>query len=228
MAFPFEATDAIESENSINFFSSRYRSGYRLKRGLDICGALGALLLFGPLLLLLMAMVKLLDGGDVFYGHKRVGRFGREFHCLKFRTMVPDGDAVLNRYFAANPAARKEWQETRKLQKDPRVTAVGAVLRKLSLDEMPQLFNILIGDMSIVGPRPVVREELAYYGAHAPVYLLSTPGLTGLWQISGRNDVSYDARVAFDRQYVENWSFGFDLKIIAKTVPAVWCSKGSY
>ena len=228
MAFPFEAIEAIETVNSINSFSSRYRSGYRLKRSLDICSALGALLLFSPLFLLLMAMVKLLDGGDVFYGHKRVGRFGREFHCLKFRTMVPDGDAVLNRYLAANPAARKKWQETRKLQKDPRVTAVGAVLRKLSLDEMPQLFNILIGDMSIVGPRPVVREELAYYGPHAPVYLLSTPGLTGLWQISGRNDVSYDARVAFDRQYVENWSFGFDLKIIAKTVPAVWCSKGSY
>ena len=113
MAFPFEASDAIESENSIDSFSSRYQSGYRLKRSLDICGALGALLLFGPLFLLLMAMVKLLDGGDVFYGHKRVGRFGREFHCLKFRTMVPDGDAVLNRYLAANSAARKECRRRR-------------------------------------------------------------------------------------------------------------------
>ncbi|WP_158874321.1 sugar transferase [Antarcticirhabdus aurantiaca] len=203
-------------------------SVYAAKRWMDVAGALLGLIILSPLFLLVALVIKVTDGGSIFYGHKRVGRGGRDFACLKFRTMVQDGDAVLQRYLAENPEAEAEWLATRKLQNDPRVTSIGSVLRKLSLDELPQLINILRGEMSIVGPRPVVRAELDYYGSNAPVYLSTRPGLTGLWQVSGRNDVSYDARVAFDRQYVENWSLGSDIMIILKTVPAVCLSRGSY
>jgi len=199
-----------------------------IKRGFDIFGALCAIVVLSPLLVLIALLVKLSDGGPIFYGHPRVGRGGRVFRCLKFRTMREDGDAVLAAYLRANPDARMEWETTRKLKNDPRVTPVGVVLRKLSLDELPQIFNILAGEMSIVGPRPVVKEELEKYGSAAVFYLKSRPGLTGLWQVSGRNDVSYDARVDFDRRYVENWSLVQDIRIIVKTVPAVCLSRGSY
>ncbi|MGB3417561.1 MAG: sugar transferase [Mesorhizobium sp.] len=202
--------------------------GGTFKRFFDITAALAGLTVISPLFLMLILLVKFSDGGKVFYGHRRIGRSGRVFHCLKFRTMVEDGDAVLAAYLARNPQEREEWLATRKLQNDPRVTRVGAVLRKLSLDELPQIFNILRGEMSFVGPRPVVRDELKMYGTSASFYLKSRPGLTGLWQVSGRNDVSYQARVAFDRHYVENWSFVFDLKILIRTVPAVFSSRGSY
>lgn len=202
--------------------------GGLVKRGFDILAASTGLVLLSPLFVLLALLVKLSDGGSVFYGHRRIGRGGRVFRCLKFRTMVPNGDEVLAAHFAANPESRAEWQATRKLKNDPRVTRVGQVLRKLSLDELPQIINILQGDMSIVGPRPVVKDELDIYGSCAVFYLKSRPGLTGLWQISGRNDVSYDSRVALDRHYVENWSFSADLLIIVKTIPAVCSSRGSY
>lgn len=199
-----------------------YKTGFRHNR------LAGGLILLSPLLIMLAALVKASDGGSIVYGHRRIGRDGTVFRCLKFRTMVVNGDQALADHLARNPHLRAEWEATRKLQDDPRVTRVGAVLRKLSLDELPQLFNILRGDMSIVGPRPVVKDELELYGSAADYYLQTRPGLTGLWQVSGRNDVSYNARVAFDRHYVENWSFAFDLKIIAKTVPAVLSSRGSY
>jgi exopolysaccharide production protein ExoY len=202
--------------------------GGLMKRSFDIVGSLAGLMLLSPLFLMVALLVKLSDGGSIFYGHKRIGRGGRIFSCLKFRTMVPDGERVLNAYLAANPDAQAEWLATRKLKNDPRVTRVGQVLRKLSLDELPQILNILQGDMSLVGPRPVVRDELEIYGSAAVYYLKSRPGLTGLWQVSGRNDVSYDTRVAFDRHYVENWSLFEDIRIIFKTVPAVWMSRGSY
>jgi len=202
--------------------------GGAIKRGFDVVGAVAGIILLSPLFVMLAMLVKFSDGGRVFYGHRRIGRNGHVFYCLKFRTMVENGDQVLADHFAKNPQSRDEWLATRKLQNDPRVTRVGAVLRKLSLDELPQIFNILRGDMSIVGPRPVVKDELELYGSAADFYLKSRPGLTGLWQVSGRNDVSYNARVAFDRQYVENWSFGSDLKIIIRTVPAVFSSRGSY
>lgn len=203
-------------------------TGGTLKRFFDIVGALVGLVLLGPLFLMIALLIKFTDGGSIFYGHSRVGHNGNEFSCLKFRTMVEDGERVLTDYLGRNPEMRQEWEETRKLKNDPRVTRVGAVLRKLSLDELPQLINIMRGDMSIVGPRPVVDEELSYYGRAAQFYLRSRPGLTGLWQISGRNDVSYDSRVAFDRHYVENWSFGQDVWIIVRTVPAVCAQRGSY
>lgn len=198
------------------------------KRGFDIVGALAAIALFSPLFLMLALLVKFSDGGRVFYGHPRIGRSGTVFRCLKFRTMVENGDAVLATHLANNPQDQLEWDATRKLQNDPRVTRIGAILRKLSLDELPQIFNILRGEMSFVGPRPVVSDELKLYGLAADYYLKSRPGLTGLWQVSGRNDVSYGTRVAFDRHYVENWSFAFDLKILLMTVPAVISSRGSY
>lgn len=202
--------------------------GGALKRAFDIVGAAAGLMLLSPLFLMIAVLVKCSDGGSVFYGHRRVGRNGDFFHCLKFRTMVPNGDQVLSAYLSRNPEARAEWKASRKLQNDPRVTKVGAVLRKLSLDELPQILNILRGEMSIVGPRPVVMDELEMYGGSADYYLKSRPGLTGLWQVSGRNDVSYETRVAFDRHYVENWSMASDVRIILKTIPAVCLSRGSY
>ncbi|WEX75466.1 sugar transferase [Sinorhizobium numidicum] len=198
------------------------------KRSFDVLAASLALVLFSPLFLLIMALVRFSDGGSVFYGHRRIGHNGQAFKCLKFRTMMENGDRVLQEYFKANPAAYEEWRATRKLQHDPRVTAIGSVLRKLSLDELPQLLNIIRGEMSIVGPRPVVEDELELYDQAAVYYLRSRPGLTGLWQISGRNDVSYAARVAFDTQYVQNWSLLADLVIVARTIPAVCFSRGSY
>jgi exopolysaccharide production protein ExoY len=198
------------------------------KRGFDVFSAAVAILLLSPLFGMLALLVKMSDGGSVFYAHRRVGRNGNVFHCLKFRTMVENGDEVLAAYFAENPDKRDEWLRTRKLQTDPRVTRIGQVLRKLSLDELPQVFNILIGHMSVVGPRPVVKDELELYGPAADCYLRTRPGLTGLWQVSGRNDVSYRTRIAFDQHYVENWSFFADIKIIVLTVPAILAARGSY
>ncbi|MGF0538942.1 sugar transferase [Agrobacterium sp. ES01] len=198
------------------------------KRTFDITAALSALIIFSPIFLLIMALVKFSDGGSMFYGHRRVGHNGRSFKCLKFRTMVPNGDEVLRQHIQSDPKAAEEWRATRKLKDDPRVTTVGSVLRKLSLDELPQLINIIRGDMSVVGPRPVVDDELGLYETAAIFYLQTRPGLTGLWQISGRNDVSYETRIAFDTHYVENWSFVRDIVIIAKTIPAVCQSRGSY
>jgi len=200
-----------------------------IKRGMDVAGALCGLVILAPLLVLISLLVRFSNGGGpVFYGHRRIGCGGRSFACYKFRTMAVDGDTLLKAHLQANPAARIEWEATRKLKDDPRVTPVGVVLRKLSLDELPQLYNILVGDMSIVGPRPVVKDELKIYGTSASYYLRSRPGLTGLWQVSGRNDVSYERRVAFDRHYVENWSVMRDMVIIVRTVPAVCLSRGSY
>jgi exopolysaccharide production protein ExoY len=218
-SLPFDASEEMQLA---------FPTGGLVKRTFDVTAALAALIVFSPLFLMIMALVKFSDGGSVFYGHKRVGHNGRYFKCLKFRTMVPNGDEVLRKYLHNNPEAAEEWQATRKLKDDPRVTAVGTVLRKLSLDELPQLLNIIRGDMSVVGPRPVVDEELTLYDSFAVYYLHTRPGLTGLWQISGRNDVSYESRIAFDTHYVQNWSLMTDMSIILKTIPAVCLSRGSY
>lgn len=223
--------DSAKTSGLVSFRHPRSAAqpiGGWLKRGTDIAGALFGLVLLSPLFLMLAALVKFSDGGRIFYGHKRIGYDGREFFCLKFRTMVENSDQALTDYLAARPEARCEWDTTRKLKFDPRVSRVGHVLRRLSLDELPQLINILRGEMSIVGPRPVTRDELEKYGATAAFYLKTRPGLTGLWQISGRNDVSYDIRVKLDRHYAENWNLSRDLEIIAKTIPAVYMAKGSY
>ncbi|THF47184.1 sugar transferase [Allorhizobium terrae] len=222
---------ATRSANSPFFNAATSASqpiGGAAKRSLDIFIACIALVVFSPLFLMIAAMVKFTDGGSVFYGHRRIGHNGQEFRCMKFRTMVQNGEKVLQDYLRNNPEAYEEWRTTRKLQNDPRVTAVGSVLRKLSLDELPQLLNIIKGEMSIVGPRPVVEDELEMYEASAFYYLQTRPGLTGLWQVSGRNDVSYETRVAMDTMYVKNWSITKDLLIIMRTVPAVCMSRGSY
>ena len=222
---------ATRSANSPFFNAATSASqpiGGAAKRSLDILIACIALVVFSPLFLMIAAMVKFTDGGSVFYGHRRIGHNGQEFRCMKFRTMVQNGEKVLQDYLRSNPEAYEEWRTTRKLQNDPRVTAVGSVLRKLSLDELPQLLNIIKGEMSIVGPRPVVEDELEMYEASAFYYLQTRPGLTGLWQVSGRNDVSYETRVAMDTMYVKNWSITKDLLIIMRTVPAVCMSRGSY
>lgn len=225
MGFFVWSFDPTISKNRI---SKRAPVGGTTKRLVDLFGAFAGLLLLSPLIFMVAVAIKLSDRGPVFFGHMRIGRDGRTFHCLKFRTMTTDGDAVLANYFRENPVAKAEWETTRKLKFDPRVTRIGHILRKLSIDELPQLINILRGDMSIVGPRPVVQDELKFYGRSVSFYLRARPGLTGLWQISGRNDVGYQRRVAFDRYYVENWSFFEDIFIILKTIPAVCLARGSY
>lgn len=198
------------------------------KRAMDIAIAGGALLLALPFFLLLIALVRA-DGGPAFFAHQRVGRFGRLFGCLKFRSMVTDSQARLDALLAACPQARAEWEATRKLKNDPRVTKIGAFLRATSLDELPQLLNVLRGEMSIVGPRPVVQSELdRFYGAAAAHYLTVRPGITGLWQVSGRSDTSYDQRVALDVAYVSQPSLLADLRILVKTPVAVLSRRGAH
>jgi exopolysaccharide production protein ExoY len=199
-----------------------------LKRLFDLSGALTGLVVLCPLILLIAVLVKLSDGGPIFFKHRRVGHSGRIFGCVKFRTMVAGGDAILEDYFNKNPAEKEVWSRERKLQSDPRVTKLGSFLRKSSLDELPQLINILKGEMSIVGPRPIISDEIPLYGAAVSYYLISRPGLTGLWQVSGRNDSSYAQRVEMDRHYVANWSLSSDIIIILRTIPAVCLSRGSY
>lgn len=199
-----------------------------VKRIVDLAIAACALILFLPLSALVAAMVFFFEGKPVLYRHPRVGYARRPFLCLKFRTMVANADEILGHHLQSSPSAAQEWAETRKLKNDPRITPVGSVLRKLSLDELPQLINVLRGEMSIVGPRPIVADEVAMYGADAHYYFMARPGLTGPWQVGGRNDERYDDRVALDRAYVENWSLRKDISIIFKTVPVVLNSKGSY
>lgn len=206
----------------------RSPAGALSKRGFDITFAASVLLILLPLFVIVAMAVKLYDGGPIFYRHRRVGRDGRLFGCLKFRTMRQNSQAALEVHLARDPAARKEWLETRKIKNDPRITGVGVLLRKTSLDELPQLLNILAGQMSVVGPRPIVQDEIAMYGNEAGHYLAVRPGLTGAWQVSGRNDTSYEERVRLDSHYVQNWSFAKDLLIVVRTVPAVFMSRGSY
>ena len=201
--------------------------GGTAKRVLDVILVLASLPFIVPIMFLLAALVVMASPGPIFYAHRRVGLAGREFGCLKFRTMIPDGDQVLLSYLRKHPHERLSWESERKLKNDPRVTRIGAILRKSSLDELPQLLNVLRGDMSLVGPRPVVRDELLKYGRSARYYLEARPGLTGLWQISGRSDTSYAQRVMFDRFYVTHWTLIRDLWVIAMTIPAVIASKGA-
>ena len=198
------------------------------KRALDILGAGTLLLLTLPVFLVIAALVRL-DGGRPFYAHPRVGRGGRVFGCLKFRSMVADADRRLAALLESDASARAEWETTRKLKNDPRVTWVGRFLRATSLDELPQLVNVLKGDMSLVGPRPVQQAELtAYYGGGAAHYLSVRPGITGPWQISGRNDTSYAQRVALDVAYATHPSLLRDIKILLRTPAAVLARRGAY
>ena len=198
------------------------------KRAMDILGAGALLLLALPAFLVIAALVRR-DGGRVFYAHERVGRGGRLFGCLKFRSMVTDADRRLADLLARDPAARAEWESSRKLKNDPRVTWIGRLLRATSLDELPQLINVLRGDMSLVGPRPVQAAELAtFYGAAAQHYASVRPGITGPWQVSGRNDTSYAQRVALDVAYVTHPSLLADVKILLRTPVVVLARRGAY
>lgn len=180
-----------------------------------------------PVALVVAVVLLIADGGPVLYAQTRVGRHGKPFRCWKFRTMVRDSDAALERAFAEDPGLRIEWLANRKLRNDPRIHPVGNFLRKTSLDELPQLWNVLRGDMSFVGPRPVVADELHFYGAFAADYMSVRPGLTGAWQVSGRSNTTYDERVALDVDYVRNMTFANDLKIVAKTVKVVLAQTGA-
>lgn len=207
-------------------YTERLNASKIIKRLIDIIGSLALLVLFSPLFLVVALMVSL-DGGPVFYRHKRIGRDGKPFGCLKFRTMILGAEACLNEYLSYHPEQRREWEQDQKLAFDPRVTAIGNVLRRLSLDELPQLVNVLVGEMSLVGPRPVTEGELKHYGAAASVYLAVRPGLTGPWQVSGRNDVSYATRVAMDEAYVRNFSLWNDIVILLRTPGVVLSKKGA-
>jgi exopolysaccharide production protein ExoY len=198
------------------------------KRLFDLAMSVTALVVLAPLFICIALLILISDGRPVLISQRRVGHRGRPFECLKFRSMVVNAPAVLDSHLRENPEAAREWNDTQKLKDDPRITPLGQVIRRLSVDELPQLINVMRGDMSIVGPRPVVTAELERYGEAVEAYMQVRPGLTGAWQVSGRSDVSYETRVALDTQYVRNWSMAEDIRIIAKTVPAVLTSKGSY
>jgi exopolysaccharide production protein ExoY len=183
--------------------------------------------LLTPLMLLIAALIRAGDSGPALFQQTRVGRGGKSFRCWKFRTMACDADQALQRLLASDPDAAREWAESQKLSHDPRITPVGAFLRRSSLDELPQLFNIIAGDMSFVGPRPIVAAERERYGEAFTHCFSVPPGLTGLWQISGRSDCSYATRVSLDSQYASEWHLLLDAKILVKTVPAVLMQKGS-
>jgi len=202
--------------------------GGGVKRTVDLAVALSAAILLLPLFVMIAVLIKLYDGGPVFYRHRRIGMNSKPFLCVKFRTMAVNGDDLLRKHLDASPTGALEWAQTRKLKVDPRITAVGAVLRRMSIDELPQVMNIVRGEMSVVGPRPIASDEVTMYGKDAEYYFRARPGLTGAWQVSGRNDVSYSQRVALDRDYVQNWNLWHDIMIIAKTVPAVVWAKGAY
>ncbi|HDX6383788.1 TPA: sugar transferase, partial [Escherichia coli] len=167
-------------------------------------------------------------GGPAIYGHERVGKSGKKFKCLKFRSMVINSKEVLETVLSNDPDAKKEWDATFKLKNDPRITTIGHFLRRTSLDELPQLFNVLRGEMSLVGPRPIITDELERYNEEVDYYLLSKPGMTGLWQVSGRSDVDYDTRVYLDTWYVKNWSMWNDIAILFKTISVVLKKDGAY
>lgn len=197
-------------------------------RIVDIAVSLSALAFLAPLLLLVALAIAIFDPGPVFFAHSRIGRGNKMFPCLKFRSMVVDSAARLEQALNADPALRAEWDRDQKLRNDPRITWIGKFLRRSSIDELPQLWNVLRGQMSLVGPRPIVPAEVRHYGRYFKDYCRVRPGITGLWQISGRNDVSYRRRVAFDVIYVRTKSLSRDITILAKTVPAVLLARGSY
>jgi len=197
------------------------------KRVFDVVTACALLVMLSPLMLFLVWRIRR-DGGPAIFPHQRIGQSGKMFPCYKFRSMVVDATAQLQRLLESSPELRAEWERDHKLKDDPRISAVGHFLRKTSLDELPQLFNVLRGEMSLVGPRPIVEAELERYGDDAEYFLMVRPGITGLWQVSGRNDVGYETRVYLDSWYVKNWSLWYDIAILFKTVRVVFKREGAY
>lgn len=203
-------------------WSSRF-----LKRSFDVIGSLAIITVLSPVLIYISQKVKK-DGGPAIYGHERIGKGGKPFKCLKFRSMVINSKEVLDELLEKDMDAKREWDSTFKLKNDPRVTKIGSFLRRTSLDELPQLFNVLKGEMSLVGPRPIITAELVRYNEEVDYYLLSKPGMTGLWQVSGRSDVDYETRVYLDAWYVKNWSMWNDIAILFKTIGVVLKKDGAY
>lgn len=203
-------------------------AGLVVKRVLDIVGSLLALVFLGPLLIFASIAVFIVDPGPIFFAQERIGRNGRNFRCLKLRSMVTNADEVLAHLLANDPVAAAEWNMLHKLKKDPRVTPIGRFLRSSSIDELPQFWNVLMGDMSLVGPRPIVPKEAERYGNFMRHYCTVKPGLTGLWQVSGRNDTTYRRRIALDVAYSRHRSLKLDIWIMLRTIPAIFLSKGCY
>jgi len=226
------STQHIKDIAGIIGFSSThnltFKSSLLAKRLIDIFCVLICSPLLIPVFIIISFLVKVTSKGPVFYGHKRVGKNGKEFKCWKFRTMGIDSQERLAEILATDPVRRAEWEKDRKFTDDPRVTKFGKFLRKTSLDELPQLINILTGEMSLVGPRPVTEGELVKYGDSKDFVLSVTPGLTGMWQVSGRSDTGYEERITFDTYYIQNWSVWLDLWILIKTVWVVLNGKGAY
>lgn len=189
--------------------------------------AMVALLFFAPFFLSIAMLIWLTEGGPVFFGHKRVGRNGKTFNCLKFRTMALDAEEQLQKLLDRDPEARAQWEANQKLDDDPRITCIGEFFRKTSLDELPQFWNVLKGEMAIVGPRPIVASEMHHYGDHIAEYLSVKPGITGAWQVNGRSKTTYDERVQMDVEYVHTRTFKKDLAIIAKTVKVMLLGDGA-
>ena len=200
----------------------------RLSRTADILIAIVLLVMLGPLMLLTALAVAAERTGPVLFVHRRIGQHGFPFGVYKFRSMHVNADRILAEHLAADPIAAAEWMQDHKLRKDPRITPIGRFLRESSLDELPQLVNVLRGEMSLVGPRPIVATEIGRYGRFFKAYCLVPPGMTGLWQVSGRNDVSYRRRVAMDALYARRKCLSLDLRLMVATIPAVLNRKGSY
>jgi Undecaprenyl-phosphate galactose phosphotransferase WbaP len=195
-----------------------------IKRCLDLVVGTILALMFIPLLPIICMAIKVTSRGPIFFGHLRYGRDGKAFRAFKFRTMVTNADQILEGHLEL----MREWQLNHKLKNDPRITPVGRWLRRYSLDELPQLFNIMLGHMSLVGPRPIVESEIARYATSYDLYTRVPPGLTGLWQVSGRNNTTYEERVALDEYYIRNWSIWMDMYILARTFQAVLQADGAY
>jgi exopolysaccharide production protein ExoY len=206
---------------------SHARGPVATPRLFDLLIAGGALLFLLPLFFVIVAAIRMSDRGPAFFSHQRLGKGGRAFGCLKFRTMVTDADVRLAHLLQTDLAARAEWESTQKLTRDPRVTPLGRFLRSSSLDELPQLLNVLRGEMSLVGPRPIVAAERPFYGRRFESYARVRPGISGLWQISGRSDTSYRRRVACDVLYVRRRGLVTDLKVLVLTIPAVLAARGA-
>ena len=218
-----EQTLILEVKNNL-----AQRRNRLFKRIFDITATVIGGILILPIIAIVALLIYLDSPGPIVFGHKRVGQGGKEFPCYKFRSMVPNAQEALEIYLKENPAAREEWERDFKLKDDPRVTKIGKFLRKTSLDELPQLWNVLIGDMSLVGPRPIVRAEVEKYGEYINDFYLVPPGITGVWQVSGRSDTTYEERVLMDSWYVHNWSVWIDIVYLVKTVLAVLKGKGAY
>ncbi len=222
LSFSSHEVVMLKLNNNLRYWPARL-----LKRFFDVVGAL-FFLIIGALPFLYIALLVRRDGGSAIFSHQRVGRSGKLFSCFKFRTMCVDAELQLRDLLARDPAARLEWETNYKLRDDPRITGIGKFLRQTSLDELPQLLNVIRGEMSLVGPRPIVQAELDLYGDNVDYYLMVNPGMTGLWQISGRSDAGYDTRVYLDTWYVKNWSLWYDITILFKTIKVVFDRKGAY